>query len=108
MGPGRVERPLETEDVVSRRRGRRKVRADLQHADARNLVEDTESLQDRQVHRQQRLADVESRVTVLFQQRHRPALAGKNGGGGAAGGAAAHDYYVALRRGGAAGVLLAV
>ena len=74
----------------------REVGTALVHADRAHLLQYAQPLEDRQVHRQQRFADVEARVAFLLQQQHAPAAARQQRGGGGAGGAATDHQHVGL------------
>src|SRR5690606_7933134 len=74
--------------------GHGEIGAGLAHADRAHLLQHPEPLQDRQVHRQQGLADVEAGMDVLLQHQHLPAAPGQQGGGGAASRAAADHQHV--------------
>ena len=75
--------------------GRDELRAVLAHADALDLVAHAQALEQRQVQRQQRLADVKARMVFLLRDDHAPAALGEQGGDGRAGGSAAQDEHVA-------------
>jgi hypothetical protein len=96
VGAAGGERTVEAEDVghALADRRTREVGADLAHADGLDLVEHAEAFEDRQVHRQQGLADVETRVAILFEHEHAPAHAGQRDRGGAAGRTAADDQHI--------------
>src|SRR5690606_30855916 len=88
-----TERALEREAVVAAVVDR-EVGAELEHADPADLIKHPEPLEDRHVHRQQRLADVEPGVPLLLQHRHLPALARQQRGDGRAGRATTDDEDV--------------
>jgi hypothetical protein len=75
---------------------RLEVRTGLEDAESAHLVEHAEPFEDRQIHRQQRLADVEARVARLLQRNHAVAAAREQCGGRAAARAAADHCYVTL------------
>ena len=56
--------------------------APFEHADGAYLVGDTQLFEQRQIGRQQRLADMEARMAVLLQQRDAVAAACQQGGDG--------------------------
>jgi hypothetical protein len=94
----RIERPVEAEHVdVPRGAGQREVRAVLGHPDRADLVEHAQALEDRQVHRQQRFADVETRMARLLEQQHAPAAPREQRRGGAPGRATADDEDVGVQ-----------
>ncbi len=70
---------------------RNEFRAPFLHADGADLVGHPESLQERQIRRQQRLADVKPGMARLFQEDHPIALFRQQDGGGRAGGPAPDD-----------------
>ena len=67
----------------------------LSNSDPVKFLPHTELLQDRHVERQQRFADVETRVPVLVHNRHVAALLRQHCADGRAGGAAANDEHLA-------------
>jgi hypothetical protein len=74
--PGNLLRVArEIEDVEAALIVTGKIGALLAHTDTLHLRKNAETLQDRHVHRQQRLADVEARVAVLLEQQHGSAAA---------------------------------
>ncbi len=66
-------------------------RAPFLHADGADLVGHPKTLQERQIRRQQRLADVKPGMARLFQEDHPIALFRQQDGGGRAGGPAPDD-----------------
>jgi hypothetical protein len=75
--------------------GRDEFGAELAHADALDLLAHTELVEQRDVGRQQRFADVKARVTRLLDHHHAAAFAGQYGGGGGSSRAAADNEDVA-------------
>ena len=75
---------------------RDKLDAELGHADLVDLFAHAQALEQLDVARQQRLADVKARMLGLFQQHHVAALLRQQRGHGRAGWAAADDEHVAL------------
>ncbi len=93
----RVQGAGEIEYVVTAFVRRRKVGAEFPAAHGHHLVEDAQPLENRDIHRQQRLADVEAGMTALFHQGHAQAPAGQQGcRRGAAGAAANHQHMCAI------------
>jgi hypothetical protein len=70
-------------------------RAPFLHADGAHLVGNPKALEQRQVRRQQRLADMKTRVTGLFQQDHAVAILCQQAGCGGPGRTAADHQHVA-------------
>jgi len=68
-------------------------------ADGVDLFQHAQPLEDRQVVRQQRFADVKARVVLFLEQGDAPALLREQGRDGRAGRSAAHDKDVALVHG---------
>src|SRR6185437_13511687 len=60
--------------------GRDELDAVFGHADPGDLLADAEFLEERHIHRQQRLADVKPRVPVLLDEDDALAAGGKEGG----------------------------
>jgi hypothetical protein len=77
-------------------RGRDEGRARLHHPDLGHLARDAQLLEERQVRRQQRLADVEARMGIFFHQDHAVAALAEQGRDGRSSGTATHDDDVAL------------
>ncbi len=75
---------------------RDELRRPLLHADGTDLVGDAETLEQRQIGRQQRFADVKARVLRLLQQHHPVALLGQQRCHGGARGTAADHQHVAI------------
>jgi hypothetical protein len=99
MGEHGVERALEPEHVDAV--GvvlQRKIGPRLEHADFLHLLQHPQALQDGQVHRQQRFADMKAWVLAFFQQHHPPTVARQQGGGGGAGRPAADHQDIDGRR----------
>ena len=74
--------------------GRHELGTQLGDADGLDLGAHTEPVEQRHVHRQQRLADVKARVLGLLEQHHVVALVGQQRGHGRTGRAAADDHHV--------------
>ena len=72
------------------------VRTGLEDAERAHLVEHAEPLEYRQIHRQQRFADVKARMARLLERDHLVAAACEQCRGRAAGRAAADHGHVAL------------
>ena len=95
-----VQREGEVELVVAADlEVRVEVGAGLLDADGVDLLEHAEPLEDRQIVRQQRFADVEAGVMLFLQQRDAPALLGEQGRDGRAGRSTAYDKDIALVHG---------
>ena len=72
------------------------LRAPFLHADGFDLLRHPQPLEDRQVGRQQRLADVEAGVPGLLDLDHPVAALGQHNRGRGAGGPAADDQYIGV------------
>ena len=95
-----VQREGEVELVVARDlEVRVEVGAGLLDADGVDLLQHPQPLEDRQVVRQQRFADVKARVVLFLQQGDPPALLREQGRDGRAGRSATHDKDIALVHG---------
>ena len=75
--------------------GRNEFRTPLLHADGAHLLGHAEPLEQRQVGRQQRLADVKARMARFFEHHDAVAAFGEQSRRGRAGGSAADDQHVA-------------
>jgi hypothetical protein len=71
----------------------------LAQADLVDLLAQAQPVEQLRIGRQQRFADVETRVVVLLDHHHAPAGAGQQRRGGGTGGAAADDEHFALDHG---------
>jgi hypothetical protein len=78
--------------------GRHELDAPLPHADRLDLGTHAEALEQLGVRRQQRFADMETRMTRLFEQRHVTPLARQQCGDRRAGGTAPDHQHVAGER----------
>ncbi len=70
----------------------------LRHADALDLFEDAEAFEQRHVQGQQGLADVETRMAILFRNDHVPAASGQQRGDGRTSGSATQHENVTVGR----------
>ena len=76
--------------------GRNELGTPFHHADAAHLVGYAEPFQQRQIGRQQRLADMKTRVVLLFQQGHLVAAFGEQRRHGRTRRPTADDEYLAV------------
>src|SRR4029077_6628241 len=81
--------------VVAALVGRLEIRPRLEHPQRAHFLHHAEALEYRQVHRQERLADVKTRVVLLLQRNYPVAAPGHQGRLGAAVGAAANHLIAA-------------